>query len=150
VQLEDSIYSYARKADLRREIVEKQVASETNDRIVHTVKKGESLGSIAKKYHVSVASIRKWNNMKKDTITPGKKLVIYRSGGPSSTTTTSSGSKGTSTNKASTTTKTHTVKKGETLSSVSKKYGCTVADLKKWNNLKSNTVKVGQKLKIKK
>ena len=42
------------------------------------------------------------------------------------------------------------MKKGETLSSISRKYGCTVNDLKKWNNLKSNTVKVGQKLKIKK
>ena len=42
------------------------------------------------------------------------------------------------------------MKKGETLNAISKKYGCTVADLKKWNNLKSNTVKVGQKLKIKK
>jgi LysM repeat protein len=51
---------------------------------------------------------------------------------------------------AAPTVKTHTVKKGETLSSISRKYGCTVNDLKKWNNLKSNTVKVGQKLKIKK
>jgi membrane-bound lytic murein transglycosylase D len=42
------------------------------------------------------------------------------------------------------------VKKGETLSSISRKYGCTVNQLKKWNGLKSNTVKVGQKLKIKK
>ena len=48
------------------------------------------------------------------------------------------------------TVKTHTVKKGETLSSISRKYGCSVNDLKKWNNLRSNTVKVGQKLKIKK
>ena len=46
--------------------------------------------------------------------------------------------------------KTHTVKKGETLSSISRKYGCTVSNLKKWNKLKSNNVKVGQKLKIKK
>ena len=150
VQLEDSIYNYARKADLRHQEIEKQVSSETANRITHTVKKGESLGSIAKKYHVSVANIKKWNNMKKDTIVPGKKLIIYRSGGPSTTTTTSSSSKGTSTNKATTTSKTHTVKKGETLSSISRKYGCTVADLKKWNNLKSNTVKVGQKLKINK
>jgi membrane-bound lytic murein transglycosylase D len=58
-----------------------------------------------------------------------------------------------STSKTSTPTpqvKTHTVKKGETLSSIARKYGCTVNDIKKWNGLKSNTVKVGQKLKIKK
>ena len=150
VQLEDSIYSYARRADLRHKEEEKQVKVEVSNRIVHTVKKGESLGSIAKKYHVSVSSIKKWNKMKSDTIVPGKKLVIYRSGGSSSTTTSSKSSTSTTSNKTSTTTtKTHTVKKGETLSSIARKYGCTVADLKKWNNMKSNTVVVNHKLKIK-
>ena len=130
----------------------KQVNTESGstDRITHTVKKGESLGSIAKKYHVSVANLKKWTKLKKDTVVPGQKLSIYRSGGPSKSTSTTSKSGSTSKSKASTTTKTHVVKKGETLSSISRKYGCTVADLKKWNNLKSNTVKVNQKLKINK
>ena len=148
VQLEDSIYNFAHKADLRHKVVEQQVKSETGgNRITHTVKKGESLGSIAKKYHVTTANIKKWNNLKKDTIVPGKKLVIYRSGGPS---TTSKSGNGTNKGKAASTAKTHTVRKGETLNSIARKYGCTVADLKKWNNLKSNTVKINQKLKINK
>ena len=109
------------------------------------MKKGESLGSIAKKYHVTVADIKKWNNLKKETIVPGKKLTIYRKGGSTSTSKSNNNS-----SKSTTTTKTHTVKKGETLSSISRKYGCSVANIKKWNNLKSNAVKVGQKLKIKK
>lgn len=152
VQLEDSIYNLARQADLRHKVQEQQVNKESGstDRITHTVKKGESLGSIAKKYHVSVANLKKWNKLKKDTVVPGQKLSIYRSGGPSKSTSTTSKSGSTSKSKASTTTKTHVVKKGETLSSISRKYGCTVADLKKWNNLKSNTVKVNQKLKINK
>jgi membrane-bound lytic murein transglycosylase D len=150
VQLEDSIYHFAKQADLRHKEVERQVNTETSNRIVHTVKKGESLGSISKKYGVSVANIKKWNNLKKDVIVPGKKLTIYRSGGPSSSTSsTSKSTSSSSSSKATTTAKTHTVKKGETLSSISRKYGCSVADLKKWNNLKSNTVIVGQKLKIK-
>jgi tetratricopeptide (TPR) repeat protein len=45
---------------------------------------------------------------------------------------------------------THTVKKGETLYAISLKYKITVADLKKRNNLKSNFLKVGQKLIVKK
>lgn len=151
VQLEDSIYTYARKADLRHKEEEKQVKAEVSNRIVHKVKKGESLGSIAKKYHVSVSNIKKWNKMKSDTVVPGKKLVIYRSGGSASTKTSSkSNDSSTKNNTATSTTKTHTVKKGETLSSIARKYGCTVADLKKWNNLKSNTVVANRKLKIKK
>ena len=43
---------------------------------------------------------------------------------------------------------THTVKKRETLYSLSKKYDVTVEELKAWNNLKGNTIKVGQKLKV--
>ena len=125
--------------------------AEVSNRIVHKVKKGESLGSIAKKYHVSVSNIKKWNKMKSDTVVPGKKLVIYRSGGSASTKTSSkSNDSSTKNNTATSTTKTHTVKKGETLSSIARKYGCTVADLKKWNNLKSNTVVANRKLKIKK
>ena len=42
----------------------------------------------------------------------------------------------------------HTVKKGETLSSIAKKYHITVNNLKKWNNLKSNTIRVNQKLRV--
>lgn len=150
VQLEDSIYNYARQADLRHKEAEKQVKVEASNRLVHTVKKGESLGSIAKKYNVSVSDIKKWNKMKSNTIVPGKKLVIHRSGGSASTKTSSKSRESTAkSNTTTTTTKTHTVKKGESLSSIAKKYGCSVADLKKWNNLKSNTVVVNRKLKIK-
>ena len=105
-----------------------------------------------------MAKLKKWNHLKRETIHVGQRLTIYRSGGPmaqvSSSTNTNSKSSASksSTSKSSTskTVKTHTVKKGETLSSISRKYGCTVNDLKKWNGLKSNTVRVGQKLKIKK
>jgi LysM repeat protein len=45
--------------------------------------------------------------------------------------------------------KTHKVKKGETLKSVSTKYGVTSSDIKKWNKLKSSTLKIGQNLKVK-
>jgi LysM repeat protein len=43
---------------------------------------------------------------------------------------------------------THTVKKGETLFSIHKKYNVSLDDLKKWNKLKNNNVHVGQKLQV--
>lgn len=151
VQLEDSIYNLAKQADLRNKVVEQQVKRESSGRrITHTVRKGESLGSIAKKYNVSSANVKKWNRLKSNTIRVGQKLTIYPSeGGPSNTSSTAKSSNE-GQNKQAATTKTHTVKKGETLNSISRKYGCTVAQLKQWNNLKSNTVVVNQKLKIKK
>ena len=45
--------------------------------------------------------------------------------------------------------KTHKVKKGETLKGVSTKYGVTSSDIKKWNKMKSSTLKIGQNLKVK-
>jgi LysM repeat protein len=103
-----------------------------------------------------VAKIKKWNHLKRETLHVGQRLTIYRSGSPmaqvNNKTTKSSAKSAKNNSKAtkSAAPKTHTVKKGETLSSISRKYGCTVNDLKKWNKLKGNSVKVGQKLKIKK
>lgn len=42
----------------------------------------------------------------------------------------------------------HNVKRNETLKSISKRYGVSVSEIKKWNKLKSNKLKRGQKLKI--
>ena len=151
VQLEDSIYNYVSKSEKAREIIEEKV-EEVSDSFVHVVKKGESLGSVARKYHVTVSKIKKWNHLKRETLHVGQRLTIYRSGSPMAQVGKTTKSSAKNNNKAtkSSSTKTHTVKKGETLSSIARKYGCTVNDLKKWNNLKGNNVKVGQKLKIKK
>lgn len=46
------------------------------------------------------------------------------------------------------TTKTHVIKKGEHLSTIARKYGCTVAEIKSWNGITSNSVKPGKKLII--
>lgn len=148
VQLEDSIYNYKTTAAISQERIVDQV-KEVSDSFTHVVKKGESLGSIAKKYHVSVAKIKQWNHLKKDTIHVGQKLVIYRSGAPMAQAG-KSAKANKSSGQAATTTKTHTVKKGETLSSIGRKYNCTSGQIKKWNGLKNNNIKVGQKLKIKK
>ena len=149
VQLEDSIYAYQTKAEVKREQIAEQV-KEVSDSFTHTVKKGESLGSIAKKYHVSVSNIKSWNRLKRDTIQVGQKLTIYRSGAPMAQVGKSSKSSSSSKSSGTTTTKTHVVKKGETLSSIGRKYGCTANDIKKWNGLKNNNIQAGQKLKIKK
>lgn len=149
-QLEDSIYSYVSKAEKAREVIEEKV-EEVSDSFVHVVKKGESLGSIARKYHVTAAKIKAWNHLKRETIHAGQRLTIYRSGAPmAQVSKTSKKSSGNNKTTSSSTVKTHTVKKGETLNSIAKKYGCTVNDLKKWNGLKNNNVVVGKKLKIKK
>ncbi len=43
---------------------------------------------------------------------------------------------------------TYTIKRGDGLGKIAAKYNCTITEIKKWNKLKSNTIKPGQKLKI--
>lgn len=141
VQHEDSIYSFKTRAGLSREKLAEKVKS-VSDRSVHVVRRGESLGSIARKYRVSVANLKHWNGLRRETIQPGQRLVVYSSGAPMA----QAGDK--TPVMRSTSQKTHLVKRGESLGSISKKYRCTVTDLKEWNNLRNSTIFPGQKLKV--
>ena len=74
----DSLVRY--KADtLFTEQVVKSIKTSTtaSDRIAYKVKKGDVLGKIATKYHVSVKNIQKWNHLKSTTIRVGQILYIY-------------------------------------------------------------------------
>lgn len=44
---------------------------------VHKVRKGESLGSIARKYDCTTAQLKKWNHLKSSKVPPGKRLNVY-------------------------------------------------------------------------
>ena len=138
---EKELYAFKTKKGIDREKLEEEM-KKVSDRSVHIVKSGENLGSIAKKYRISVNQIKTWNNLKGTTIYPGQKLIVYSSGAAKVQ---NNSSKPAS---RSTEQSIHVVKSGENLSIIAKKYKCSVTDLKEWNNLKSTTLKVGQKLKV--
>ncbi|MEG8947443.1 LysM peptidoglycan-binding domain-containing protein [Rosettibacter firmus] len=106
--------------------------------IEHRIRSGESLSSIAAKYGVTVDQLKEWNNLKSNHIYKGKKLVVY-SGNPKNIVNNISSNR--------TITK-YKVRRGETLSEIATKFGVTIAQLKKWNNLSSNSIKIGQVLKV--
>ena len=138
---EKELYIFKTKSGIDKEKLQERIKS-VSDRSVHVVKKGETLSTIARKYHVSVNQLKQWNNLKSDRISIGQRLTVYSSGAPMAQ---AGNDKPV---ERSTTQITHTVKKGETLGKIAQKYKCTVTDLKRWNNLKSTTIKVGQKLKV--
>ncbi len=104
----------------------------------YSVVSGDTLSSIARKYGVTVANLKSWNSLSSDTIYVGQKLSVK---GTSSGTTGNTGSTASGTS--------HTIVSGDTLSSIARKYGVTVENLKSWNNLSSNIIYVGQKLSVK-
>lgn len=120
--------------------------NKSGEQSTHVVKSGENLGSIASKYRCSVNDLKAWNKLKSNTIHPNQKLIVYK---PSSNVQTSSAS-----NQQSSVTNAdyiyYTVKHGDTLWDIAKKYdGVTVEDLKRLNNIKNaQSLKVGQKLKV--
>ena len=46
--------------------------------VYHSVRRGESLGVIARRYHCSVSQLKQWNNLRSNTIHPNQKLKILR------------------------------------------------------------------------
>jgi membrane-bound lytic murein transglycosylase D len=108
---------------------------------IHVVQSGDVLIQIANKYNVTVAQLKEWNNLKDDNIQIGQKLNIR------STTTSPKPATNTSTSSAAKKT-TYTVKSGDTLSKIARTYNVSVEEIKKWNNLKSDRLDIGQKLTI--
>ncbi|MGM8138692.1 LysM peptidoglycan-binding domain-containing protein [Enterococcus italicus] len=117
----------------------------------YTVVKGDYLSKIANKYGVTVAQLKSWNNLSSDLILIGKKLKVNATTSAASTNTASTSTASTTnttTNTTASTTTTYTVVKGDYLSKIANKYGVTVAQLKSWNNLSSDLILIGQKLKV--
>ncbi|MSR64642.1 MAG: LysM peptidoglycan-binding domain-containing protein [Verrucomicrobiae bacterium] len=108
----------------------------------YTIKKGDTLGQVAKLEGVSVSDLTSANpGVDPKKLKIGQEIHVPAAGGsaPSATTETGHGAA---------TSGTYTVKKGDTLAKVAKAQGTTVAALKKANSLSTDTIRVGQKLKI--
>lgn len=138
---EDSLYAFKTKKGVERDQLMVEV-KKAQDRNIHIVRNGESLGLIAKRNHVYVSQIKHWNNLKNNTIYPGQKLVLFGSGGVQY-----SSKSGDPVVRSGVESK-HVVKNGENLGLIAKKYQCSVTDLKEWNNLKNNNIYPKQTLTV--
>lgn len=144
--LEDSIYNYNAKP-----VSETDNADATA--FTHKVTTGDLLSKIAAKYNVSVADIKKWNNMSNGTIYMGQILKIKAP--ESNTNSTNVAVNNTTTKKTETNNSTgstgfkyYTVKSGDSLWLIANRNGTTVEKIQEMNKGVSTNLKVGQKLKL--
>ena len=143
----------------------------------HKVRRGDNLSEIADRYNVAMSDIKRWNKLKNNKAPLGRNLKIITSEtvaykdkkekkqkldtiaiqknsdivAASVETKEVREPKVYKEEKIVTfkdVTKTHKVKKGDNLGEISEKYGVTVAEIKKWNKLKSNNIPLGKSLKI--
>lgn len=150
VDVQDSIYTFKDSVYFNPIMYAKKsltVTSHEGRTITHRVRSGETLGGIAKKYGVRLSDLRSWNGVK-NKINIGQRLTIYTSGGRSSSVSADSSA-------SSATSKSggyivYTIKRGDTLYEIAKKFdGVSVSELLKLNNLTTKSkIMPGKKLKI--
>lgn len=121
-----------------------RIASEGKIRTFHRVKRGEHLTAISNKYGISVAELKKMNNLRGNTLFRGQKLKVMTDKTETAVAVSSQAAK------ASAESSTYRVRRGDRLYSIAKKHGMTVSELKKINKLQKNMVKVGQILRVSK
>ena len=170
---EDKIYAYVDKERLKIEmpyfVSNSRVASNdtsstpkyTTKTKYHTVRRGESLGVISNKYGVAVSDLKRWNNLRKNTINSGVKLKIISTvkeavARPKTVPAVVEAEEETAvaTNETNAEdaevkeTSIYTVQKGDNLSTIAKKFNISVAELKELNNLEDTNVRLDSKLKV--
>jgi LysM repeat protein len=111
--------------------------------IEHKVKNGESLYSIAKTYNIPVNTISEINSIKNGRIFPGQILRLSGKENAEQILVVNNNRNNIENQEARTF---HRVASGETLGSISRKYKISIDDLKKFNQLQSNKLSVGQSL----
>ena len=97
----------------------------------YVIKKGDTLWGMAKKFNTSVSELKKLNNLSTNILKIGQTLKIPEIE-----------------NIQNDENIIYIVKKGDNLYSIANKYGVSVSELKKLNNLSTNIIKIDQKLKI--
>jgi membrane-bound lytic murein transglycosylase D len=175
---ETALYTYRTKSGTQQDSMMKLVYNNYREAELYTVKSGETMASIAKKFHMTVSDLKALNNTKKNSFKPKKKILVYakpvpqkgRDPGITSTyvpqvvlkDTSVKPKPGQATNPQPINAKSsaksdqqdeapktiHVVKIGENLGSIASKYSCTASELMKWNNLNSTIIIVGQKIKV--
>ena len=174
---ENALYAYKTKNNCSQDSLFSTAFSNYREADLYTVKSGETMTSIAKKFHMTIAELKSLNGLRKNYIKPKQKLLVYTKPprekpnhpGISSTyipaaemkpDTASSAlanrntqpsmtsASNTSTRSAGTSNTMHIVKSGESLGSIANKYHCSIEKLKTWNDLSGDKIIIGQKLKV--
>jgi membrane-bound lytic murein transglycosylase D len=172
VNNEAQLYAYRTQSELEREQVLNMMKTVTQAEY-HKVKKGETLASVAKKYHCSSSEIKRWNRLKSTKPKVGQRLIVRpesslpiqlasadsKTATAKDTTLTgnekvnrSSGQETANNNPNSEEANTrvvnkyHKVKSGESLGKIADKYNVSLTSIKKWNSIKGSTIHPGDKL----
>lgn len=101
----------------------------------HLVRRGETLGAIARRYRVSVAVLQEWNGLRGTAIRAGQRLRV-------------SGAERSTPARGAAQGRVHTVRRGDTLSRIAEQYGVSLRELQSANGLQTSRIRAGDRLTI--
>jgi len=104
----------------------------TGAEFYYHVRNGDSLWTIARKYNISPAEIKRWNNLRGSLIHPGNQLLIKLADTEESMVDTF-----------------YQVRSGDSLWTIAKRHNISPEEIKRWNNLQNNTIYPGNRLLLK-
>jgi LysM repeat protein len=135
----------------------KEILGKEKKWLEHEVKKGETAWGIAQMYNVSVIQLKEWNRLGGYALREGQLLRVFtefeiqalpaRRSVNSVDVNVPRKNKKTPRNHSAT--QYHTIQRGETLYSIARKYRMSVSELKQLNNMRSNDIRAGKRLKVK-
>jgi LysM repeat protein len=96
-------------------------AGDAQESLQYTIQRGDTLTSIASSYGISIGQIRAWNGLRSDRIYPGQRLTLQVDAS------------------RATVTQTYTVRRGDTLSAIARRFGVTANQLAAWNGISTRT-----------
>lgn len=114
-----------------RQAIASTQRSESSQHVIHRVRSGETLSTIASRYGVSISQLKMTNRIRTNLIRPGQRLRIPFGGAD-----------------VVSDTKIYTVKAGDTLSTIASRYGVSVVRLKRANRLSGDSLRIGDRLEI--
>lgn len=123
------------------------LGQETLAKEIYTVKRGDTVALIAKKFAVSQEALKEINDLRGNSI-KYKQVLTIPSTGPATEAKQETKQSTAKAIKASATVSSYTVKKGDSLYSISKKTGISVSAIKEANHLRSNALKPGRKIML--
>ncbi|WP_077623349.1 LysM peptidoglycan-binding domain-containing protein [Sediminibacillus massiliensis] len=133
-------------SDSKQKDTSEKKETSTSKSDTYKVKAGDSLSKIAAKHNISLTNLMKWNNLSTTLIYPGDVLKVSKS--TSSAPKQEDQKKSSSSSSSDSSTSTYKVVSGDYLGKIASTFGTSVSNLKKWNNLSSDMIYVGQTLKV--
>lgn len=112
---------------------------------VHMVKKGDTLHAIARSYGISVEQLKQLNRLKNNKLQIGRQLVLAAPADGAAPVAAAPAQNSQSNRSLR---ETHVVKKGDTLAAIARRHHVSVKELKRLNGLRSNNLKIGQRLAL--